>query len=99
MPRDNNDRCPHCEVVFSILRVQFSLVGTRLLSVCPNCALVKADDTTPAVWRRFVGQESAPAIWSSSSQRVGSVRPKLATRKALMVRIGVRRFSDPDGSW
>jgi hypothetical protein len=98
MPRDNNDRCPHCDVVFSILRVQFSLVGTRLLSVCPTCALVQADDTMPAVWRRFV-RESAPAIWSPSSQRVGSVRPKLATRKALMARIGVRRFSDPDGSW
>ena len=34
MPRENNRiRCiPHCEVVFSILRVQFSLVGTRILS-------------------------------------------------------------------
>ena len=98
MPRDNNDRCPHCEVVFSILRVQFSLVGTRLLSVCPNCALIQPDDATPAVWRRFVSKETAPAIWARA-QRTSSVGPKLATRKALTSRIGRRRFSDPDGSW
>jgi hypothetical protein len=75
MPRDNKDRCPNCEIGFSILRVRFSLTGTRLLSVCPNCALIQADDTTLTVWPLFVRRESAPTIGAPSG------RPKFTTRK------------------
>jgi hypothetical protein len=90
MPRDNKDRCPNCEIGFSILRVRFSLTGTRLLSVCPNCALIQADDTT-LTWPLFVRRESAPTIAAPSG------RPKFTTRKTLAA-LGVRRFSDHNKS-
>ncbi len=37
------DNCHRCGASLRIVRVKFSLTGARLITLCPDCALTKAD--------------------------------------------------------
>jgi hypothetical protein len=53
------DHCPNCRQGYEILLVKFGLAGVRMITACPNCALVRGD--------QFDGQRQRPGwrkIWA-----------------------------------
>jgi hypothetical protein len=42
----SRDDCPYCRQRFEILLVKFALAGVRMISACPNCAMVRGDSRT-----------------------------------------------------
>jgi hypothetical protein len=41
-PRQN-DKCPHCQILFEIVSVKIGLARVTMQSICPNCSLVQED--------------------------------------------------------
>jgi hypothetical protein len=39
----SHDDCPNCRQRFEILLVKFALGGVRMITACPNCAMVHGD--------------------------------------------------------
>ncbi len=40
----SNDNCPNCGQPFEILLVKFGLGSVHMITACPNCAMVCADE-------------------------------------------------------
>jgi len=39
-----NDKCPHCQILFEIVSVKIRLARMTMQSICPNCGVVQAED-------------------------------------------------------
>lgn len=42
------DKCIRCDSALQIVRVEFSLTGARLITLCPSCTIAKADGPAEA---------------------------------------------------
>jgi hypothetical protein len=55
-----SDYCPNCRQGYEILLVKFGLAGVRMITACPNCALVRGDQLDKQRqlrgWRNFWSQ-------------------------------------------
>jgi hypothetical protein len=45
-----HDDCPNCRQRFEILLVKFALAGVRMVTACPNCAMVPVEDRNGMRW-------------------------------------------------
>ena len=45
----SDDECPNCRIRFEILLIKFKLAGVRMISACPNCAMIHGDSSNRAV--------------------------------------------------
>jgi len=43
-PPSQDDKCPHCRVLFGIVSVKIGLARVTMHSICPNCGVAQTEN-------------------------------------------------------
>jgi uncharacterized membrane protein YdcZ (DUF606 family) len=77
----NDESCPHCKMPLEIVSVKFRFGSTVLVSRCPNCAIVTADEPRLT---KAKGRHYAPKL---GHRVLGLMQAGLTMLEALNLRV------------